>query len=490
MLQEVLKVAKSIAFDSRNVKPGSVYVAIRGTKVDGHEFLQKAVDAGASALVVEDKSTVPAGFVGPVQVVNDTRLALSEIAAAFYRYPSRELFTVAVTGTNGKTTTTHLVEAIFNHAGKSTGVIGTIDHHLLDKVWPTELTTPDPVMFQQRLREFQAEGAKAVALEASSIALTQARIEHVDYDCALFTNLSRDHLDYHSDMEDYFKAKLRLFTELLIKSSKSHRTAVINGKDLYGQRIADQLNQKAERNLDVWSYGFDGEGEYDLSAQVIARGYEGTKFVLATPKGSQEFFVPMAGQHNVENAMAAIGAGLAAGISLHDCAEALKTVHGVTGRLESVANNKGIHVFVDYAHTDDALARAISALVKIREEANLHSRIITVFGCGGDRDSGKRPLMMKAALEFSDYVILTSDNPRTEDPQKIMNDAMAGATEDQRRSKVHSEVDRKQAIQYAIATAQKGDVVIIAGKGHETYQQIGTQKFPFSDAEVVREFVR
>lgn len=503
MLQEVLKVAKSIAFDSRSVKPGSVYVAIRGTKIDGHEFLQKAVDAGAVALVVEDAANVPSEFRGPVNVVDDTRKALSEIAAAFYYYPSRELFTIAVTGTNGKTTTTHLVEAILNYAGKSTGVIGTIDHHLGKKVWPTELTTPDPVMFQKRLREFQEEGASAVALEASSIALTQARIENVDYDCALFTNLSRDHLDYHSDMEDYFQAKLRLFTELLARSSKDQRTAVINGKDPYGQRIVDKLLDqdselhrlglkeiKTSRRLKIWRYGFDGEGDYVLSAKVISRGYEGTRFELTSPMGVQEFFLPMAGQHNIENAMAAIGAGLAAGVSLSDCAEALKSIAGVNGRLESVANSKGIHVFIDYAHTDDALARAISALVKVREEAQLQSRIITVFGCGGDRDSGKRPLMMKAALQYSDFVILTSDNPRTEDPQKIINDALAGATDDERRSKVHAEADRKQAIQYAIATARKGDVVIIAGKGHETYQQIGTQKFPFSDAEVVREFVR
>ncbi len=490
MLQEILKVAKSITFDSRSVKPGSVYVAIRGTKIDGHDFLQQAADAGAVALVVEDQTHKPKEFRGPVWVVDDTRKTLSELAAGFYNYPSRELFTVAVTGTNGKTTTTHLVEAIFNHAGKATGVIGTIDHHLGHKVWPTELTTPDPVMFQRRLREFQEEGAKAVALEASSIALTQARVEYVDYDCALFTNLSRDHLDYHSDMEDYFQAKLRLFTELLINSSKDQRTAVINGKDPYGQRIVELLSKNAVPKLNVWRYGFAGEGNYNLSAKVISRGYEGTKFELTTPMGAQEFFISMAGQHNVENAMAAIGAGLAARISLSDCAAALKNVHGVNGRLESVANTKGIYVFIDYAHTDDALARAISALVKIREEAQLQSRIITVFGCGGDRDSGKRPLMMKAALQFSDYVILTSDNPRTEDPRKIMNDALVGASEDERRSRVHAEVDRKQAIQYAIATAQKGDVVIIAGKGHETYQQIGTQKFPFSDAEVVREFVR
>lgn len=486
MLQEVLKVAKSIDFDSRSVKPGSIYVAIKGTKIDGHDFLQTAVDAGAAALVVENKTRVPAEFRGPVLVVDDSRKALSEISAAFYHYPSRELFMVAVTGTNGKTTTTHLVEAIFNCAGKTTGVIGTIDHHLGSKVWSTELTTPDPVMFQKRLREFQEEGAKAVALEASSIALTQARIEHVDYDCALFTNLSRDHLDYHSDMEDYFRAKLRLFTELLTRSPKHQRTAVINGEDEYGQRIIEAI--KRTPNLNIWRFGFNSE--FEISAKVISRGYDGSKFLLKTPKGEQEFFLPMAGQHNVENAMAAIGAGLAAGISLSDCALALKSVHGVNGRLEAVPNNKGIHVFIDYAHTDDALARAISALVKIREEAKLQSRIITVFGCGGDRDSGKRPLMMKAALQFSDYVILTSDNPRTEDPQKIMSDALAGATDDERRSRVHAEVDRKQAIQYAIATAQKGDVVIIAGKGHETYQQIGTQKFPFSDAEVVREFVR
>lgn len=501
MLQEILKVAKSIAFDSRFVGPGAVYVAIRGAKVDGHDFLSQAIDSGAVALVVEDSEKVPANFNGPVYVVDDTRKTLSELAAAFYYYPSRELFTVAVTGTNGKTTTTHLIEAIFNYAGKLTGVIGTIDHHLGEKVWPTELTTPDPVMFQRRLREFQEEGAHAVALEASSIALTQSRIEHVDYDCAVFTNLSRDHLDYHKDMEDYFKAKLRLFTDLLIKSSKDKRTAVINGQDPYGQRIIDalldfesQLHRlgllaiKGARRLDVWRFGFDTN--HVLSAHILSQSFEGTKFRFTCPMGQQDFFLPMAGKHNVENAMAAIGAGLAAGISLEDCAEALKKVRGVNGRLEYIKNSVGLNVFVDYAHTDDALERAISSLVKIREEANLKARIITVFGCGGDRDRGKRPLMMKAALKNSDYVILTSDNPRTEDPRQIMSDALAGATDDERKHKIHTEVDRKKAIHYALATAQKGDVVIVAGKGHETYQQIGTQKFPFSDAEVVKGFAR
>lgn len=501
MFQEVLKVAKGISFDSRTVKSGDVYVAIRGKKSDGHDFLQTAVDRGAAALIVEDKAKVPTNFSGPIYIVDDTRKTLSQLAAAFYYYPSRDLFTVAVTGTNGKTTTTHLVEAIFNHANKLTGVIGTINHHLGDKVWPTELTTPDSVMFQRRLREFQEEGAKAVALEASSIALTQARVENVDYDCAIFTNLSRDHLDYHASMEDYFHAKLRLFTDLLIKSSKDKRTAIINGDDSYGQKIVDalldlesQLHRlglleiKGARRLDIWRYGLDGKNL--LSAKIITQGFDGTKFHLTCPMGEQEFFLPLAGQHNVENAMGAIGAALAAGISLQTCAEALKKVRGVNGRLENIHNSRGINVFVDYAHTDDALQRAISALKKIREDAKSNARIITVFGCGGDRDRGKRPLMMKAALANSDYVILTSDNPRTEDPRQIMGDALAGATEDERKHKVHSEVDRKQAIHYALATANKGDVVIIAGKGHETYQQVGTQKFPFSDAEVVKEFVR
>lgn len=472
----------SICFDSRKLEKDCIFVAIRGTKVDGHAFLTEAVAKGAIALVVEDASRVPSAFEGAVAVVSDTRVALNQLAARYFAFPAEKLFAVGVTGTNGKTTITHMIEAILNKAGKPTGVIGTIDHHLGTKVWPAELTTPDPLSFQKRLKEFVDLGAKAVALEVSSIGLRQARVDAVPFDVAVFTNLSRDHLDYHADMEDYFQAKRRLFVELLKTSSKSGKRAVVNIDDEAGRRLLNELGSEA------WSYGaIDGA---TLRFEVIEQGFFGSRFRLHTPSGVGEFSIRMTGLHNVYNAAAAVGAALTAGVDLKTAAEALSGLNGVKGRLEAVPNAKGLHVFVDYAHTDGAIETVLKYLNGIREAAGLKNKIITVFGCGGDRDRGKRPLMMKAAVNGSDLVVLTSDNPRTEDPESIIQDALAGAPKDALNRTVFTVVDRREGIRKAIELADPGDVVVIAGKGHEDYQQIGTVKYPFSDVEVAREILK
>jgi UDP-N-acetylmuramoyl-L-alanyl-D-glutamate--2,6-diaminopimelate ligase len=504
--------ATGIFFDDRKVLPGSIFVAIRGAQTDGHKFLQAAIEAGASAVVVEadnaDKARalcegaahdtanfekVTIGFAA------STRLALAELAAAFQGFPSRGLFTAAVTGTNGKTTSTYMIEHVLNLGGLPTGVIGTIDHHLGSKVWPTSMTTPDPVEFQLRLKEFLQNGALAVSLEASSHALDQRRLDSVDFDFAVFTNLTRDHLDYHQAMDEYFMAKHRLFSELLASSIKPNRVALFNAMDPWSMRSYELLlNSKDSRlsNLKIFTFGDMGVApNSDFRYQILSQGFDGVKFALTSQSGSFEIKISMPGIHNVQNAVGAFVAGISAGLTPSAIAHALTQMRGVPGRLERVPNDKGIHIFVDYAHTDDALRAILAMLGSVRSQAkasnssrDANANLITLFGCGGDRDRGKRPLMMRVALDGSDSVVLTSDNPRTEDPEQILDDAMA-AVQVNEHGKVRRYVDRRIAIEKALQSAKPGDVVLIAGKGHEVTQQIGTVKYPFSDVKVVLEIL-
>lgn len=460
--------------DARLVTPGSVFVAIKGNALDGHKFIPDAVAKGAHALVVEDPSQVPAGFPGLVMKVANTRQALDLLASRYYLDPGQELFCIGVTGTNGKTSVTYMTEAILNAGHIPTGVVGTINHHLQDKIWPSEMTTPDPLFLQKRLREFRSEGALAVALEVSSHALDQKRVESVPFNTVIFTNLTRDHLDYHQDMESYFQAKQRLFTDLLWKTPKSPFYAIINTADKFGRRL--QVAGPAV----LWTYG---EKDSDIRYKIKKMGFALTHFSVETPRGSGDVFLPMSGVHNVLNAMAAIGAGLSAGLSLEVCIQALNNFTGVPGRLQSVMNDKDLSVFVDYAHSPDALENVLKSLNQVRESLQSSARIWTVFGCGGDRDKGKRPLMAQIALRYSDQVVITSDNPRTEDPQNIIQDILAGvAGADQAKTSVI--IDREEAIRAAIQKASAGDVILIAGKGHEDYQIIGKEKRPFSDVKV------
>ncbi len=485
----------SICFDSRQLVADCVFVAVQGSKVDGHEFLTAAAKAGALGLVVQDLTRVPVDFKGAVVHVANSRLALNKLSAQYFKHASRELFCAGVTGTNGKTTLTHMIEAILNFAAKPSGVIGTIDHHLTTPQgvhqWKTDLTTPGPVEFQKRLREFKALGAAALAMEVSNVGLLQNRADEVEFDVAIFTNLTRDHLDIHPDMEDYFATKRRLFHELLMASNKPQPTAVINGDDEYGRRLLKEMRTRSSsaRAITVWSYGREDLGTHELSFRILSQGFFGTRFLLQSPGGVQEFEILMPGLHNVYNVVGAIGAALIAGVSLQTCAEALKKLTGVKGRLEAVPNSRGLYIFVDYAHTDDALVTVLHYLGRIRDEAGLKNKLITVFGCGGDRDKGKRPLMMKAAARGSELVVVTSDNPRTENPEAIIKDALAGADPRDLGTRVFAVVDRREGIRKALALANQEDVVVIAGKGHEDYQIIGTVKQPFSDVEVVKEIL-
>lgn len=463
--------------DARQVIPGSVFFAICGSKVDGHSFIPDAILKGAQALVVQDPTKVPASFSGAVIVVPNTREALDLIASRFYRDPGQELFCVGVTGTNGKTSVTYMTEAILNAGQLPTGVIGTVNHHLGEKIWPSEMTTPDPIFLQKRLREFRAEGALAVAIEVSSHALDQKRVDSVPFNTVIFTNLTRDHLDYHLTMDNYFEAKQRLFTDLLWKTDKQPCFAIINIADKYGRRL------KVADPATLWTYGTQ---DADLRYSIIKMDFALTHFKVHTPMGDGEVRLPMSGVHNVQNAVAALGAGLSAGLPLDLCISALDKFTGVPGRLQSVPNNKNLSVFVDYAHSPDALENVLRALQSVRENLQSSARIWTIFGCGGDRDKGKRPLMAQMALRFSDEVVVTSDNPRTEDPRAIIQDILAGVPG---ADKVKTTVieGRKEAIEQTIQRASRGDVILIAGKGHEDYQIIGKDKIPFSDLKVAQE---
>jgi UDP-N-acetylmuramoyl-L-alanyl-D-glutamate--2,6-diaminopimelate ligase len=467
---EVLEVTQ----DSRRVQTGTVFVAIRGTLADGHRFLPQVAKAGALALVVEDDHEIPRDYRGAIVKVQSTRQALDLLAQRFFGSPGDQLFCVGVTGTNGKTTITYMVEKILTQFGWPTGVIGTIDHHLGEKRWLSQLTTPDALTMQRRLREFVDLGARATAFEVSSHALDQARVDSLPFAVGVFTNFTRDHLDYHGTMENYFAAKEKLFTTLLGRHP-SVRVAVLNGDDPWIRKT------QVREGVTTWWYG---QKNADLQFRVLKQDLEGTRFFLESPRGSCEVMLPCTGLHNVYNACAAIGAALAAGCSLSTAAEALGGFHGAPGRLERVPNTRGLHIFIDYAHTDDALRTVLRALKEVRSDSQKQGRIITVFGCGGDRDRGKRPLMALAAAEFSDVLVVTSDNPRTEEPKAIIEDILTGIPEAWAGEK-HVEIDRRQGISRALQSAREGDVILIAGKGHEDYQIIGDQKLPFSDRDEV-----
>ncbi len=467
----------SLVTDSRQVGPGSVFIAIRGLRSDGHNFLAEVVKRGAAALVVEDISQIPEGFTGAVVKVASTRRILGKLAERYWGAPSSDLFLAAVTGTNGKTSTTYLIEHLLTNFGWPTGVMGTINHHLGDKVWPSALTTPDTLEFFQRLEDFRAQGARSVAFEISSHALDQRRIDLLDVDVAVFTNLSRDHLDYHGTMEAYLEAKSRLFTEILKSSQKTHRLAVLFGDDPAYPKVAAACD-----GLPVWTYG--KKSFCDLRYEISESGVHGSRFELFTAQGQQNFFLPLIGPHNVANATAAIGVALFAGASLESLAAALQNFPGVPGRLQRVASRDTKTVLVDFAHTEEALLSTLSA---VREVMESHQKLWVLFGCGGDRDKGKRPAMGHVAVTTADQVVLTSDNPRSEDPEKILAEILSGVSAQHRDKVVQVEPDRRLAIGGAIEQMGPEDVLVIAGKGHEEFQILGGKTLPMSDYQMAQE---
>ena len=476
-----------LAYDSRNVQPGTLFFALPGTKSDGSRFVTEAVAHGASAVVVPPGFTVPSHTTAIYS--SAARTLLGVCADRFYRHPTSQMAMVGVTGTSGKTTTTYLIEAIWQAVGWDPGVVGTINYRFRDRVFSAPFTTPEAVELQALLRTMADEHVSHVVMEVSSHALAQDRVHGCQWDGALFTNLGRDHLDYHKDLDDYFAAKVRLFTEELACSPKPHRFVAVNADDAWGQKLLTQsLPGK------VLTYGL--RAGVTVSARNVEKDFQGMCGVLCIEKEDVPFSSALIGEPHLYNIMAATTAAHALGVPADVITQGIRCCTGVPGRLEVVSAGQPFGVLVDYAHKPDALEKTLRSIRQLTQ-----GRLLTVFGCGGDRDRGKRPLMGEAAGRLSDVVVLTSDNPRTEDPQQILADAEPGlvqaglqkvddptAIETLKRGYVVI-VDRRTAIYAALAGARPGDVLVIAGKGHEDYQIIGTTKSHFDDREEVLHYL-
>lgn len=463
-----------ITYDSRRVMPGNMFVAVRGERTDGHRFVEAAIDRGASAVVHErDASFNPRA----TRIkVSDARRSMAQASAHFYNHPSQSLKVVGVTGTNGKTTTAFMVHAIMEAAGIPCGLLGTVQYQIGQRMIPAARTTPESVEIQEMMSQMLRAGCGGVSMEVSSHALDQLRVAEVDFDVAIFTNLSQDHLDYHGTMEEYFEAKIRLFSAL--GTVRKAGRAVVNADNAYGRELIKRLGGDHA----VLSYGVSSAAV--IRAEDVRVSAEGSYFVVHTPQGSIPMSLPLIGRYNVSNALAAVGATHALGIDLRTAESALAEFRPVPGRIEMVKVSEGFNVFVDYAHTADALHNVLATVAELTR-----GRVIVVFGCGGDRDKGKRKPMGLVASELADFSILTSDNPRTEDPHTVLQQIEEGFTA-QARGRYQVIEDRREAIERALDVARPGDAVVIAGKGHETYQEFADTVVPFNDRRVVEEYFR
>jgi len=498
-----------IAYDSRKVKAGDVFVAAKGEKCDGHDFISDAVKKGAVAVVHEKavSSQYPpqpplakGGIEGGVVFirVNDSREALAYLSNNFYERPSDKLTVIGATGTNGKTTATYLIKSILEAWGKGVGLIGTINYLVKDRHYDAPHTTPEALEFQSVLNEMVSAGCSHVVTEVSSHALAQKRVDYTGFSVAVFTNLTRDHLDFHITMEEYFRAKERLFKELLLKDG----TSVINFDDPYGRRLISELktSQQGAANLrdskaeNVITYGI--ETGADIVAVNIKNSFDGLMFDINFNGRTYNIQSPLIGTHNVYNMLSAIGAAVSLNVPWDMIVSGIKNMVSVKGRFQKVDLGQNFLCIVDYAHTEDALERLILTAKEIIKEQQSSraasrithhaSRVITVFGCGGDRDRGKRPRMAAIATKLSDYVVITSDNPRSEEPMEIIKAIEKGAL----RMNYTIEPDREKAIQKAVETAEEGDILLIAGKGHEDYQEIKGARHKFSDMEIAEKAIR
>src|SRR5882724_6502849 len=459
-----------VTHDSRKARPGSLFVAVRGELFDAHKFIPQVMDQGAVGVISERQP--PDGFNGAWLKVENVRRAMALAAAEVHHHPSRELQLVGITGTNGKTTTAYLIASIPEAAGEPVAMTGTVEYRLGTERRKAERTTPEATDMQRMLRHAVEIGCKTAVMEASSQAMDFHRCDDLEYSVAVFSNLTRDHLDYHKTMENYWYAKQRLFDGRL---GTRPRVSVINVDDPYGVELAERL---AKEGLRVVRYALKSDA--DVTARDAEFSLEGMRFNLKTPVGEREFHSPLVGPPHIYNTLAAVAGGLALGYELEVISGALEKCTGAPGRFERVPHDGEFSVVVDYAHSDDAL---LNVLRTAREVTS--GRIITVFGCGGDRDASKRAPMGEAAGSLSDVVILTSDNPRTEDPSRILADAEKGI---KKTGKPYEKIaDRREAIHHAIAQARTDDLVLIAGKGHEDYQIIGREVFHFDDKEVARE---
>ena len=472
---ETLKIAghdaveiNHIAYDSRAVTPGALFVAIRGHKVDGVEYVAEALSKGATAVVSENDLDLGAQ-VAFVQV-NHARQALAEFSNAFYGDLSRRMKIVGITGTNGKTTTAHLIRDLLRDGGFRPGLLGTVAYEIGSRTLPAPRTTPEAPILHDLFHQMNEAGCDSVVMEVSSHAIDLQRIHGIDFNIAVFTNLTQDHLDYHKEMERYFVAKSKLFQSL-----EKERTAILNIDDPWGQKLLT----KCPPETTLLTYGFSEQA--DVRAQEVKLGANGSRFRLISPWGEKQISLNLLGRFNIHNALAALAVGGSYGIPLDLMARSLESIQAIPGRLELVRNRKHKKVFVDYAHTDDALRNVLSTLREICK-----GKLIVVFGCGGNRDRGKRQLMGRVAAELADYTLITSDNPRNEDPGAIALDIIEGLGQ---TAPFEVELDRRTAIEKGIHKLHWRDILLVAGKGHETYQECKGTIVPFDDRETVREIL-
>lgn len=467
---------KGITLNSQNVEPGCLFIAISGKVTDGHRYAAAAVKKGAAALLLEEVSEEIHSLGVPVAKTGDSRAAASIVASNFHDHPSRAMKVVGVTGTNGKTTVSHMIEAVWKAEGINTGLLGTIENRYMGKTEDASLTTPDPIAFMTILREMKDAGVTNVTLEVSSHALDLKRVDGCHFDAAIFTNLTQDHLDYHLTLEDYFRAKERFFSEILERSAKKEVFSIINADDPFANRIS--VPKKGQKIT------FSTKKEDSVVfAENFTLDSGGIKATLATPWGKVELDSKLMGKYNLYNMMAAAGTLLSLGSSPGATGRALSELGRIPGRLERIENASGIDVFVDYAHTPDALENVLECLKPF-----CSGKLITVVGCGGDRDRKKRPLMAAVGRRYSDMLIVTSDNPRTEDPEGIIADMTEGI--EPQDPGVVTITDREEAIKHAVNTAGRADTILIAGKGHEDYQIIGTEKIHFDDREIAEKYLK
>jgi UDP-N-acetylmuramoyl-L-alanyl-D-glutamate--2,6-diaminopimelate ligase len=462
------RTVESIAYDSRRVQRNGLFVALRGEKADGHEFIGSAIEKGASVIVTEREEQHPRVT---CLVVENTRAALADLSANFYGHPAWKLKLAAVTGTNGKTTTTFLIKHICEKAGLRCGLIGTVRYEIGERILPAIRTTPESLDLQELLGQIVNADCRAAAMEVSSHALAQDRTRGLEWNVAVFTNLTQDHLDFHGTMESYFDSKAKLFSRLGRQEKKRKPVAIVNIDDRYGE----QLLKKIDQRVAVVTYGRSVRADFRASNYRVE--FSGTSYQLDAHGKSYLVRVPLIGGFNVANSVAALAAANALGISLRDAVLSLGKSPQVPGRLELVPAKRQFQVFVDYAHTPDALQNVLKTLRELEPH-----RLIVVFGCGGNRDREKRPLMGEMVDRHADYAIVTSDNPRKEDPNAIIVEIEKGF----RSTRYEKMVDRTQAIDRAITLAQPRDIVLIAGKGHENYQEFADHTVPFDDIQVAR----